>query len=715
MTEGPPRGRYLQALPLDAALVDSLRPVWWSVSELPQALAGLTRSLGLPAGALPEAPGPDDDLEAWFTPAAHLAGLDVQQVEAPAADAERLLVGAAPAIVRLHIGAEAGFLVVTGARGRTLELLGRDGRAARLPVESVRAVMCWAVEAPLAAEIAPVLDAAGLKGAGRRKAQAALLRSRLSAEPVDGVWRVQRPERGFSLAAVARSKVPLLILAVLATFALAYAAELGSWSLIGRSALDGRLDFGWLAAWIGLVLTLAPLRLLGGWFEAEVVLGLGRRLRTRLMAGALASDPDAVRRLGVGHLIGRMMESQVLEGLAMSGGFGVMVGLLEMGFAAWVLSHGAAPGGHLMLLTAAVLALGLGFSVVRGRMRAWTARRLDMAHGLLESMIGHRTRLAQERPRRRDAAEDSELAAYLHDSERLDRAAVKLAAGFPSAWLIAGLAGLVPAFASQGVQGAAVAISLGGVLLAQRALTGLSASLSSLARAETAWAQVRDVVGATEAAPAAGPPVRAPASSGPLISARGLGYSYPGAEDPAVRGVDLTVGRQDRILLQGESGGGKSTLAALLCGLRRPTRGALMMDGLDLPTLGTAWRRRATAAPQFHDNHILSGSLAFNLLMGRAWPPSPADLEDAVEVCRDLGLGELLARMPGGLHTQVGETGWRLSHGERSRVFLARALLQGADLTVLDESFGALDPETLQVCLDTAERRTRALVVIAHP
>jgi len=63
----------------------------------------------------------------------------------------------------------------------------------------------------------------------------------------------------------------------------------------------------------------------------------------------------------------------------------------------------------------------------------------------------------------------------------------------------------------------------------------------------------------------------------------------------------------------------------------------------------------------------------------------------------------------------VGEGGWQLSHGERSRVFLARALLQGGDALVLDESFAALDPETLAVAWRVAEARAPALLVIAHP
>jgi ATP-binding cassette subfamily B protein len=101
--------------------------------------------------------------------------------------------------------------------------------------------------------------------------------------------------------------------------------------------------------------------------------------------------------------------------------------------------------------------------------------------------------------------------------------------------------------------------------------------------------------------------------------------------------------------------------------------------------------------------------------MGRDWPPSAADLQQAGEVCEELGLGELLQRMPAGLQQQVGETGWQLSHGERSRVFLARALLQQADLTILDESFAALDPQTLERCLKSAFGRANTLMVIAHP
>ena len=135
-----------------------------------------------------------------------------------------------------------------------------------------------------------------------------------------------------------------------------------------------------------------------------------------------------------------------------------------------------------------------------------------------------------------------------------------------------------------------------------------------------------------------------------VVEAHDLVYRYGERADPALRGCDLTVRGGDRILLEGPSGGGKSTLASLLVGLRVPQSGLLLLQGLDRHSLGDeGWRRRAVAAPQFQENHVLVDTFAFNLLMGRSWPPQAADLEEAEQVCRELGLGPLLDRMPAGL------------------------------------------------------------------
>jgi ABC-type bacteriocin/lantibiotic exporter with double-glycine peptidase domain len=183
-----------------------------------------------------------------------------------------------------------------------------------------------------------------------------------------------------------------------------------------------------------------------------------------------------------------------------------------------------------------------------------------------------------------------------------------------------------------------------------------------------------------------------------------------------LQGVAVQVRKGERLLLEGLSGGGKSTLASLLAGARVPESGLVLFDGLDRETLGAErWRQRIVIAPQFHENHVLMGTFAFNALMGRGWPPRPGDLEAAEQIGRALGLGALLDRMPAGLQQVIGETGWQLSQGEKSRLYLARALLQGAEVVILDESFGALDPATLQQCLAFVLRTAPTVLVIAHP
>jgi ATP-binding cassette subfamily B protein len=253
-------------------------------------------------------------------------------------------------------------------------------------------------------------------------------------------------------------------------------------------------------------------------------------------------------------------------------------------------------------------------------------------------------------------------------------------------------------------------------------LAKLTSTFSYVAGAAVGWNQVRPLLEAARRPEAVGcADLALPASGvkasrhGPFVMAHDVAFQFRDRAQPALEGCSFRIAYGDRIHLSGPSGSGKSTLVSLLTGLRTPSSGVLLLDGLDRATLGAAaWRRRVVAAPQFHENHVFTESLAFNLLMGRCWPPSPKDLELAEAVCRRLGLGELLDRMPGRLFQLVGETGWQLSHGERSRLFMARALLQGADLVLLDESFAELDPESLRCCLTEVADLSNTLLVVAH-
>jgi ATP-binding cassette, subfamily B, bacterial len=127
-----------------------------------------------------------------------------------------------------------------------------------------------------------------------------------------------------------------------------------------------------------------------------------------------------------------------------------------------------------------------------------------------------------------------------------------------------------------------------------------------------------------------------------------------------------------------------------------------------------AWRRGIAVVPPFQENHVFTGTFAFNLLMGCDWPIQPGDRQRASVICRELGLDALLARMPAGAQQQLGETGWQLSQGERSRLFIARGLLQRPEVLIIDEGLSQLDPASRQRTLSCILAHAPSVVLVGH-
>jgi ATP-binding cassette, subfamily B, bacterial len=708
---------------VDPDLVD----LSWPRDQLGKAVEALARLSGLcdAAGggaAMPTIPPIEASAQTgnWLAWAAGRLGVEAEPVEFPLPEFERGLMKACPMVHALHDGRELRFLLLLKARGRTIALVGPDLRLHWRPVDVIRTAATARTEAPLKRDLDRLLEAANVAPGRRDEVRSAMLRQRLAGQMVGGCWILRLSATAPFFTQLTRAGLIRRLGLIITLFISVYLVEIIGWALIGTASLDGRLDLAWLVAWLLLLVSNIPLRIGTAWLDATFALDLGRILKKRLLAGALRMDFDAIRQQGAGQLLGRVMESQALELLALNGGMTVVSAVLELMFSAWILTTGAAGYWHLLALPIWLAAtLAFCWRYYR-RLHAWTAVRLNMTHELIEHMVGHRTRLAQEWPRRRDEAEDRIMRDYLGLSCQMDNAITPIAAGAAGGWVILALLGLAPVFITGTASSTAIAISLGGILLANRAFTGISGGIASLSQAGVAWTMVSELFRAARA-PIDQTPVPPPVPGDvvlprrKLIDASEVVFRYRPESRAILRGLDLTVYQGERILLEGGSGGGKSTLAALLTGLRIPESGLLLLNGLDRPTLGSSWHQLATEAPQFHENHLLAGSLAFNLLMGRNWPPSAEDLTKAQALCVDLGLGGLLDRMPAGLMQQVGETGWQLSHGERSRVFLARALLQNAQLTILDESFAALDPATLKACLKCAVAHASTLMVIAHP
>ncbi|MGW5578255.1 thiol reductant ABC exporter subunit CydD [Micromonospora chokoriensis] len=179
----------------------------------------------------------------------------------------------------------------------------------------------------------------------------------------------------------------------------------------------------------------------------------------------------------------------------------------------------------------------------------------------------------------------------------------------------------------------------------------------------------------------------------------------------ALRDVTLTIRAGERIAVIGPSGAGKSTLLGLLLGFVTPTSGRITVGGVDLATVDPdAWRRQLAWVPQ--RAHLFAASLADNIRLGA--PDTPADaLATAV---RDAALDDVVAGLPDGLDTVLGERGHGLSSGQRQRVALARAFLRDAPVVLLDEPTARLDTAAEAVVLDATRRLVagRTALLVAH-
>jgi ATP-binding cassette subfamily B protein len=675
----------------------------WPESRLSEAIQLLAIQSGLLQAPSPLTPVPSSDAEAT----ASRLGLEAQPVETPYPDFEAQLHKMGPALIQIGDG----FLVLV----HKLRILTPTGQKISIPASTLRAAICSEIETPAIRQINELLERAQIPAAKRSPARTALLREQLSTTLIRGIWILRLPPGANFWHQLRQAKIHSRLLALTAAHSTQYILWILAWWVVGSNVLNGRRDRSWLWLWALLLLTLVPLRVLITWLQGKIAIGAGARLKQRLFFGALRLEPDSVRHQGAGQLLGRVIETEAVESLALSGGFLGLVAVIELIISIFVLAAGA--GGLLQsALLIAWLTVGavIGFEYYR-RNRAWTDVRLRMTHDLVESMVGHRTRLAQLPPDRWHDGEDEALHRYLTASKAMDNSTTALLAILPRGWLLLSLAGLIPAFASGIHSPAPVAIAVGGMLLAYRAFKRLAAGAWQLAGAAVAWQRVAVLYRAASGVEPAPGLVAPKTERCAMLETRNLVFRYSPRRKPVLHGCNLQIFPGDRLVLEGASGGGKSTLVALLSGLRQPDSGTVLMDGFDRHTLGAeAWRKYIAAAPQFHENHVLAETFAFNLLMGRRGIIGPNDLAEAEAICAELGLSSLLDRMPAGMLQMVGETGWQLSHGERSRLYIARALLQNSEMVVLDESFAALDPENLQRAVECVVERAKSLLVIAH-
>ena len=190
--------------------------------------------------------------------------------------------------------------------------------------------------------------------------------------------------------------------------------------------------------------------------------------------------------------------------------------------------------------------------------------------------------------------------------------------------------------------------------------------------------------------------------------------STPAGGEPSewiLNDVSLTVAPGETVALVGPSGAGKTTIAMLVPRIHEAERGSVRVDGIDVRDL-TQDSLHAAVGLVAQDPHLFHDTIRANLRF--AWPEATdADLEAALRAAR---IWDLVASLPDGLDTVVGERGYRMSGGEKQRLAIARVLLKDPAIVILDEATSHLDSESelaIQRALDEA-LRGRTAIVIAH-
>ncbi|MFE0496345.1 thiol reductant ABC exporter subunit CydD [Streptomyces albidoflavus] len=393
-------------------------------------------------------------------------------------------------------------------------------------------------------------------------------------------------------------------------------------------------------------------------------------------------------------------------------GWAALVSTVSVLFMTWLLPAAGA------VLAIGLLAAAVGVPLVSGGFARRAERRLAPARGALATRVaevltgtGELTvagALAHRTARTGDA--DRELTRI----RARGAAANALGAGLTA--VITGLTTVAAAYvgirgvSAGALDGVALAVVVLTPLAAFEAVTALPLAVQFRQRVRRSAERVHEVLDAP--VPVTEPEAAGPAPESPFpVELRGVAARHPGQERDALTGIDLTVAEGRRIAVVGPSGSGKTTLAQLLLRFLDPRTGSYTLDGASAPGLdGDDVRRLVGLCAQ--DAHVFDSTLRENLLLADR-SATEARLREVLGRARLLEWAETL---PQGLDTPVGEHGARLSGGQRQRLALARALLAGFPLMVLDEPAEHLDLETAdRLTADLlAATRGRTTLLITH-
>ncbi len=188
-------------------------------------------------------------------------------------------------------------------------------------------------------------------------------------------------------------------------------------------------------------------------------------------------------------------------------------------------------------------------------------------------------------------------------------------------------------------------------------------------------------------------------------------FHYTPESPPVLKGIDLTVAPGETVALVGPSGGGKSTLVALVPRFYDVTSGRVLLDGRDVRDWTQA-SLRSQIGMVLQDNILFSGTVLENILMGRI----DATMEEVIAAAKAANAHDFIMELPQKYETEIGERGVKLSGGQKQRIAIARVFLKDPAVLILDEATSALDLHSEQLIQQSLQRlmKNRTTLIVAH-
>jgi ATP-binding cassette subfamily B protein len=582
----------------------------WPVTRLGELVENLALRSGLipRPGELSQPPefvteASEETIGRWIDVAAGHLGLEAEGITSQYAELEVMLQNSPPVIIRLpgpNGSRKPQYLGIVKGGNRRVSVLGQDLRSRKVKVEFIQNALAHPYEEGLEDDIEHLIHEAEVPERRMKRVRKAILREQLGSTSIQCGWLL-RTTPGVSLWTQFRQlriPRPALILGVM--YFIQILLTIATWFVLGRGIFQGYFDWGWLLAWAILLFATIPVQMAINDSQSELSVRLGVIFKFRLLDGTLKLEPDEIRHQGMGGFLGRVMESEAVEMLGFNGGLLAILSIFELIIAVIILSQGAGGAIQAALLvvwTLIVLVILWRYYLAS---KEWTVAYREMTNDLVERMVGHRTRLVQEDHRHWHEEEDQSLDRYLKLSENLDRIGLQLNSISTRGWILVGFASLAIPYVTGSASVQLMAISLGGILLAAQGLSKLAGGAQSLVGLFLAWGQVGPIFEAASRPREVQPlefvlehgkdngagdlnsdPNSSHAEGQTLLLARDITFSYRPTGKPVIEDGNLKIQQGERYLLEGPSGGGKTTLAALLTGLRNPQSGSLMLWGYD--------------------------------------------------------------------------------------------------------------------------------------